>query len=122
MQSTIGIDFVSKNISIGERMMRLQLWDTAGQERFRSLIPNYVRDCEVAIITFDLTNEESFTGIYNWIDFIKEHREEKAVIVAVGNKLDLKEERKVNHDSAKAKFADLGILYFEVSAKTGENV
>lgn len=44
-------------------MMRLQLWDTAGQERFRSLIPNYIRDCQVAMIVFDLTNEESYENI-----------------------------------------------------------
>jgi small GTP-binding protein len=53
---TIGIDFVSKNVALGGKMMRLQLWDTAGQERFRSLIPNYIRDCQAALIVFDLTN------------------------------------------------------------------
>jgi GTPase SAR1 family protein len=47
---------VSKNVALGGKMMRLQLWDTAGQERFRSLIPNYIRDCQAALIVFDLTN------------------------------------------------------------------
>jgi GTPase SAR1 family protein len=30
-QPTIGIDFISKNIAVGGKMIRLQLWDTAGQ-------------------------------------------------------------------------------------------
>jgi GTPase SAR1 family protein len=28
---TIGIDFISKNIAVAGKMIRLQLWDTAGQ-------------------------------------------------------------------------------------------
>ena len=56
MQATVGIDFVSKNINVGDKTLRLQLWDTAGQERFRSLIPNYLRDSQVAFIVYDLTN------------------------------------------------------------------
>ncbi len=31
MQPTIGIDFISKNIAVSGKMVRLQLWDTAGQ-------------------------------------------------------------------------------------------
>jgi hypothetical protein len=31
VQATIGIDFLSKSISVKDRTLRLQLWDTAGQ-------------------------------------------------------------------------------------------
>jgi small GTP-binding protein len=30
-QPTIGIDFISKNIAMEGKVVRLQLWDTAGQ-------------------------------------------------------------------------------------------
>jgi len=36
-KATIGADFLSKNVAIGDRMVTLQIWDTAGQERFQSL-------------------------------------------------------------------------------------
>lgn len=55
-QATIGIDFLSKTIFLDDRTVRLQLWDTAGQERFRSLIPSYIRDCDAAIIVYDLSS------------------------------------------------------------------
>ena len=54
--STIGIDFVSKSVPVDNGTVRLQLWDTAGQERFRSLIPSYIRDSQVAVVVFDITN------------------------------------------------------------------
>lgn len=93
-------------------MMRMQLWDTAGQERFRSLIPNYIRDCQAALIVFDLTNEESYDNVAKWIDFVKENRGDDAAVVVIGNKLDLKDERKVTHDVAAQKFRDIGVKYY----------
>ena len=69
-QATIGIDFLSKTLTIGDKSMRLQLWDTAGQERFRSLIPNYIRDSSVAVVVFDVTNKQTFTSLDKWIEGI----------------------------------------------------
>lgn len=53
---------------------------------------------------------------------MKENRGDDATIVVIGNKLDLGEERKVEKDTAVEKFRDMGIKYYEMSAKTGENV
>lgn len=55
IQPTIGIDFISKNIAVQGKMIRLQLWDTAGQERFKSLIPSYLKDANMALVVFDLS-------------------------------------------------------------------
>lgn len=32
---TIGVEFGSRIVSIGGKLVKLQIWDTAGQERFR---------------------------------------------------------------------------------------
>jgi hypothetical protein len=56
-QATIGIDFLSKTMSLEDRTVRLQIWDSAGQERFRSLIPSYIRDSSVAVVVYDITSE-----------------------------------------------------------------
>ncbi|CAH1450832.1 unnamed protein product [Lactuca virosa] len=39
-----------------DRTVRLQLWDTAGKDRFRRLIPSYIRDSSVAVITYDVSS------------------------------------------------------------------
>ena len=71
---TIGIDFISQNIFLEEKTIRLQLWDTAGQERFRALIPNYIRDSSVAVIVYDVSNRVSFNSVQKWVDDVKSQR------------------------------------------------
>jgi len=56
-QPTVGIDFLSANIQVDNRTIRLQLWDTAGQERFRSLIPSYIRDSTIAFVLYSVTGK-----------------------------------------------------------------
>ena len=36
-KATIGADFCTKDVAVGDELVTLQIWDTAGQERFQSL-------------------------------------------------------------------------------------
>jgi Ras-related protein Rab-6A len=121
-QATIGIDFLSKTLTIGEKSMRLQLWDTAGQERFRSLIPNYIRDSSAAIIVFDVTNKQTFTSLEKWVEDVRNERGTSVVVAIVGNKTDKDDERCIPQEEAEEKAKQLGAVYHETSAKTGNNV
>ena len=121
-QATIGIDFLSKTLTIGDKSLRLQLWDTAGQERFRSLIPNYIRDSSVAVIVYDITNKQTFTSLDKWIEDVRNERGNSVVVAVVGNKIDKTEERCTTREEAEAKAKQYGAIYYETSAKTGENV
>jgi len=121
-EATIGVDFLTKTIYLDDQTVRLQLWDTAGQERFRSLIPSYIRDSNVAIVVYDVTSEKSFEGADKWISDVKEKRGEDTAIYLVANKTDLETKRVVTTDDGRAKAAEKGLRYFETSAKTGYNV
>jgi len=121
-QATIGIDFLSKTLTIGSNSMRLQLWDTAGQERFRSLIPNYIRDSSAAIIVYDVTNKSTFTSVDKWVEDVRNERGNSVVVTIVGNKIDKSGERCVSVQEAEERAKSLGAIYQETSAKTGENV
>eukprot|EP00056_Hartaetosiga_gracilis_P010452 m.154382 g.154382 ORF g.154382 m.154382 type:complete len:166 (+) comp13314_c0_seq6:121-618(+) len=98
-QATIGIDFLSKTMYLEDRTVRLQLWDTAGQERFRSLIPSYIRDSSVAVVVYDITSRPSFQQTSKWIDDVRAERGQDVIIMLVGNKTDLSDNR---FDCAKA--------------------
>ena len=121
-QATIGIDFLSKTMYLDDRTVRMQLWDTAGQERFRSLIPSYIRDSAGAVVVYDISSRASFTNTFKWIDDVRAERGSDVVIVLVGNKSDLNEKREVSAEEAQAKAEDYGVMFMEVSAKSGANV
>ncbi|XP_065897391.1 uncharacterized protein [Dysidea avara] len=70
--ATIGIDFKVKNIEFNEKRVKLQMWDTSGQERFRQITRTYFRGTKGAIFVYDITNENSFKQIGQWINDFKE--------------------------------------------------
>uniref|UniRef100_UPI00398F6A50 ras-related protein Rab-27A n=1 Tax=Pristiophorus japonicus TaxID=55135 RepID=UPI00398F6A50 len=131
--TTVGIDFREKrvvykasgpdgNAGRGQRI-HLQLWDTAGQERFRSLTTAFFRDAMGFLLIFDLTNEQSFLNVRNWISQLQIHAYcENPDIVLCGNKCDLEDQRAVKEEDAKELAEKYGLPYFETSAATASNV
>ena len=121
-QATIGLDFHSKNVEIKGTTIRLLLYDTAGQEKFKSLIPMYIRDANIIIVVYDITNKDSFTHTEHWVNETKDLKREDAIFVLVGNKTDLDDTRAVSHKEAEDFASEKGFLFHEVFAKTGEEV
>ena len=121
-QATIGLDFHSKNVNIGGNTVRLLLYDTAGQEKFKSLIPMYIRDANIILVVYDITNKDSFIHTDHWVNETKDLKREDAIFVLVGNKIDLEENRVVSSKEAEDFATQKGFLFFEVSAKTGDHV
>ncbi|RWS19922.1 hypothetical protein B4U80_01192, partial [Leptotrombidium deliense] len=101
--------------------IHLQLWDTAGQER--SLTTAFFRDAMGFILIFDITNEQSFVNIRNWLEQLKTHAYcEEPDVILCGNKADLYEQRVVSEERAKQEALKYGLPYVETSAATGQNV
>jgi len=121
-QATIGIDFLSKTMYLEDRTVRLQIWDTAGQERFRSLIPSYIRDSSAAVVVYDISNTNSFAQVDRWIEDVRAERGSDVIIILVGNKTDLTDQRRVSMEQGERRAKELGVLFIESSAKTGHNV
>ena len=103
-------------------MVRLQLWDTAGQERFRSLIPSYINDSQVAVVCYDITSRQSFENVKSWVEQARQIRGEQVTLIIVGNKIDLAEKRQVATEDGQALADELGTMFTETSAKVGINV
>jgi len=74
--TTIGIDFKIKTIEIEGKRIKLQIWDTAGQERFRTITTAYYRGAMGILLVYDVTDENSFQNIRNWIRNIEQHAAE----------------------------------------------
>ena len=70
--------------------------------RFRSLTTAFFRDAMGFILLFDLTSEQSFLNIRNWVAQLQTHAYcENPDIVLCGNKADLEEHRKVSEEKAR---------------------
>eukprot|EP00929_Paragymnodinium_shiwhaense_P124210 TRINITY_DN9929_c0_g1_i2.p1 TRINITY_DN9929_c0_g1~~TRINITY_DN9929_c0_g1_i2.p1 ORF type:complete len:242 (+),score=33.59 TRINITY_DN9929_c0_g1_i2:160-885(+) len=119
---TIGVEFGTKIITIGNRRIKLQIWDTAGQERYRAVTRSYYRGAVGALILYDVTSRDSFNNLPTWLQDAREQAWKDISIIAVGNKRDLKEERQVSFVEASRFVQEQDILFLETSALTGENV
>ena len=93
VRSTIGIDFFSTTILTNDKDFYITIWDTAGAERFHSLMHSYVRDSDIIMIVYDITNECAMKNLSYWLRQVEDNK--PLAVVIVGNKNDLSE---VNHD------------------------
>ncbi len=69
--ATIGLDYVSTTFKSpkGEDI-HVKIWDTAGQERFRTITYSFYKQAQGVIVTFDVTNRQSFANVKNWLESI----------------------------------------------------
>ncbi|TGO17207.1 hypothetical protein BPAE_0438g00020 [Botrytis paeoniae] len=90
---TIGVEFASKIIRVGSgsrrKRIKLQLWDTAGTERFRSVSRSYYRGAAGAVLCYDITNHNSFTGLPTFLNDARALASPNLTLLLVGNKTDL---------------------------------
>ncbi|ELR11991.1 Ras subfamily protein [Acanthamoeba castellanii str. Neff] len=102
---------------------QLQLWDTSGPERFRSLSPMYFRGAHGAVVVYDIANRSTFDNVRRWLKDIRKYGLEGLVVVLAGNKTDLASTRPaVTELEGRRKAEELGALFCECSAKTGDGV
>lgn len=118
---TLGIDFKLKLQEIEGKMYKFQIWDTAGQERFRKLTTAYYKNAKGIVLVYDVTRRESFDMVTFWMSEIQKHSMEGVIKVLVGNQID-KEDRQVTKKEGEEKADQLGVRYFETSAKNGNGI
>ncbi|KAL1217149.1 Ras-related protein RABD2a [Cardamine amara subsp. amara] len=120
--STIGVDFKIRTVDQDGKTIKLQIWDTAGQERFRTITSSYYRGAHGIIIVYDVTDQESFNNVKQWLSEIDRYASDNVNKLLVGNKCDLAENRAVPYETAKAFADEIGIPFMETSAKDATNV
>lgn len=120
---TIGVEFAAKVLPVGSGdAIKIQIWDTAGQERFRSITRSYYRGAAAALLVFDTSRRASFSQITSWLSDCRNLTGPHTVIVLVGSKVDLTEQREVSFEEASRFAQENNLSYVETSAKTGQNV
>ncbi|KAK9525643.1 hypothetical protein VZT92_016329 [Zoarces viviparus] len=122
-QNTIGVDFTVRTVDVDGRRVKMQVWDTAGQERFRTITQSYYRSAHGAIIAYDITRRPTFDSVAHWMKEVELYGASNVVLVLIGNKCDLEQERQVPFEEACNLAEDKNILAaLETSAKESQNV
>lgn len=121
---TTGVDFHKKTIDIqtteGIKRYNLQLWNIAEQERFSSVRPMFYKGALGTLLIFDLTNNESFEHLPNWIEEIRSNSKYGIPILLIGNKCNLINERVINYSDIEDFAKKFNLFYLEINAKSGE--
>jgi len=115
--STSG-SFVQKKINIGNKQYILDIWDTAGQETYKSITKIFIKNSELVIYVYDITDIKSFNDLEDWIKMTIDMIGNDYIGAIVGNKVDLYLNDQVKDEEARKYAESKGMKFQLVSAKT----
>ncbi|XP_039716373.1 ras-related protein Rab-17 isoform X2 [Pteropus medius] len=120
---TVGCAFFTKLVDVGAASVKLEIWDTAGQEKYHSVCHLYFRGADAALLVYDITSKDSFCKAQQWLkELEKELPLGDVVVMLVGNKTDLGEEREVSVEEGAEFAASQCLLFVETSARMNHQV
>ncbi|KAL1130896.1 hypothetical protein AAG570_012137 [Ranatra chinensis] len=120
--TTLQATFLNKKLNIAGKRVNLAIWDTAGQERFHALGPIYYRMSNGAILVYDITDEDSFQKVKNWVKELKKMLGSEICLTIAGNKVDLEKERTVPEEVAEEYSNSVGAVHVHTSAKQNKGI
>jgi len=108
--------------SIGGNKATIDIYDTAGEEKHKMITSSLFRNAAGIILVFDLKNPDSWEQIKSTWDEVAFYQTKDIRVnkILIGNKTDLG--KAVDSEVVKAWAMDVGVEYFETSAKTGSGV
>lgn len=119
--STIGVKISRRTVVLNEAAVNLIVWDLAGGENHARTQTNYLRGAAGALLVCDLTRPETLAAAEQYAAQLRALTPNAAFIL-VGNKADLRDERRITDTELAAAGERIGCATLIASAKTGEHV
>ena len=113
---------IDAKIDIDGKDVKAKIWDTAGQERFRTITKSFYQRAKGLILTYDITNKQTYEKLDEWMTTINESADPHVVKFLVGNKSDLEPDREVSTEEGAAVGVKYNMNFYETSAKLNINV
>ena len=83
-------DKTKKTVEIKEEKLELEIWDTVGQEIYKNVNKIFLKNSDIVILVYDITNNKSFEELQYWYNQVKEFNlNSETIFAVVGNKNDL---------------------------------
>ena len=118
---SLQVDFKIKLMTLENKGIKLQLWDTHASEKSGKIDEAHYKRSHGIIFAYDITNQNSFKNIENWIKESNKFSQKNVCKILVGNKCD-KSNKVVSDDEGKKLAKKFGMEFFETSAKNNQNV
>lgn len=121
---TVGFNdtFSGYRLSDGS-VVNVRIMDTCGQEKYDSIYSSYYKDADCCLLVYDITSKKSFDVLKNYyIKKLKENCKNIVKVVLLGNKADLKENRKVTIEEGMKLSQQNGYIFMESSCVNNQNV
>ena len=83
------LPFYTKKIPLDDLIYELILWDSTGKGKYNSLSKIYCKNASLVVLTYDVTNKESFEHLQYWNEELMNNSEltkNKLVVCVVGTK------------------------------------
>ena len=120
---TMGSDKTLKKINIDGKVVSLEIFDTVGQPDYRLVNKIFMKNTDIALIIYDITNRKSFEELTNWIYSVNQSNNNKNVIFGIAaNKSDLYEKKVIDKKEGEEFAKNNNALFFETSAKDYDSV
>ncbi|KAK8490783.1 hypothetical protein V6N12_020265 [Hibiscus sabdariffa] len=113
--STIGVDFKIRTVEHDGKTIKLQIGKNGSGQSPAAITVEHM-------IVYDVTDQESFNNVQQWLNEIGRYASENVNKLLVGNKCDLTSKKVVSYEAAQAFADELGIPFMETSAKNATNV
>ncbi len=121
---TVGVNIVKEQVELDDDkgIVNLMIWDIAGQPQFYMLHRPYFNGADGMLLSFDITRSSTFSNVQNWYNTAQKFGLSSIPKLLIGNKTDLQDDRKIIKPMADHLAEKLNCVYYETSAKTGDNV
>jgi len=122
-QSSIGVQFMTREVRFEDKSVKLVIWDIAGQSKHTTYRHLYYKAANGIILVYDITRADSIEHLPRWLGDAIESTGSDIKIALLGNKSDLDQYRAVSKEDGEYLARSINAeIFIETSAKSGKNV
>ena len=120
---TIGTNVKKKTVLLHDEkaQVTLMVWDMQGQRNDPTILQHMFHS-EGAIIVCDVTRDQTFNNMPEWIALLEKELRTRVPMVFLGNKADLEEQSLIGQAQLQYMASRYGASWHLTSARTGQNV
>ncbi len=121
--ATFSSDIMKKEIEIENKKLILEIYDTPENNKYRDNIKLFIKNINIALLVYDITNNISFNELNYWYTQINEiNGKNNTLLVVIGNKNDLFLKRKILNENGIQFAKSINAFFFEITAQNYNNI